>query len=49
MLSTYSFTKEADGPNVNAIVWRCCRTADIIHDLVKCGYGDIIRHNTGPA
>ena len=49
MLAELSFTKEADEPNAYAIVWRCCRTTDIIYDLVKCGYGDIIRHKTGLA
>ena len=47
--TTVIWDKETGEPIANAIVWQCRRTADIIHDPVKCGYGDIIRHKTGLA
>ena len=31
----------------NAIVWQCRRTADIIDDLIRDGFGQIIQHKTG--
>jgi len=34
-------------PIYNAIVWQCRRTADICDDLIKNGYEDYIRENTG--
>jgi len=34
-------------PVYNAIVWQCRRTAERVDELVKAGYGDMIRSKTG--
>ncbi len=39
--------RETGRPIHNAIVWQCRRTAPIIDELVKDGYGDMIRKKTG--
>lgn len=39
--------RETGRPIHNAIVWQCRRTAPIIDELVKDGYGDVIRKKTG--
>lgn len=39
--------KKTGEPVYNAIVWQCRRTADIIKQLVKDGYSDIIKAKTG--
>ena len=45
--TTVIWDKATGEPIYNAIVWQCRRTADIIDDLVACGYGDTIRKKTG--
>lgn len=45
--TTVIWDKETGEPIANAIVWQCRRTSDIVDDLVKRGYGDIIRYKTG--
>ena len=45
--TTVVWDKRTGKPIANAIVWQCRRTADIIDDLVKRGYSDMIREKTG--
>lgn len=39
--------KKTGKPICNAIVWQCRRTADIIDELVRNGYSEMIRKKTG--
>ena len=41
------FDKNTGEPIYHAIVWQCRRTADIVDDLVKKGYGELIKKKTG--
>ena len=45
--TTIVWDKETGEPVYNAIVWQCRRTAEKIDELVKQGYGDMIREKTG--
>ncbi len=45
--TTVLWDKETGKPVYNAIVWQCRRTSDMIDEIVKDGYGDIIREKTG--
>ena len=45
--TTVIWDKETGMPICNAIVWQCRRTAGMIDELVKKGYGDMIRRKTG--
>lgn len=45
--TTVIWDRKTGKPIFNAIVWQCRRTAPIIDDLVKKGYGDMIREKTG--
>ncbi len=45
--TTIVWEKETGKPVYNAIVWQCRRTADMIDELKKQGYGERIREKTG--
>ncbi len=45
--TTIVWDKATGRPIYNAIVWQCRRTAPIIDELLKNGYGDTIREKTG--
>lgn len=45
--TTIVWDKETGEPVYNAIVWQCRRTAEKIDELVKQGYGEMIREKTG--
>lgn len=45
--TTIVWDKNTGKPIYNAIVWQCRRTADIINELEKEGYTDIIKDKTG--
>ena len=45
--TTVVWDKETGEPVYNAIVWQCRRTAHMIDEVVKKGYGDYIREATG--
>lgn len=45
--TTIVWDKKTGEPVYNAIVWQCRRTAEKIDELVKQGYGEMIREKTG--
>lgn len=45
--TTVVWDKKTGEPIYNAIVWQCRRTSEIIDDLVKQGYSDLIKSKTG--
>ena len=45
--TTVVWDKETGEPVYNAIVWQCRRTAHMIDEVVRKGYGDYIREATG--
>lgn len=45
--TTIIWDKNSGKPIYNAIVWQCRRTADIIDNLVREGYREIIKNKTG--
>lgn len=45
--TTIVWDKNTGKPVYNAIVWQCRRTADIINDLEKEGYAEVIQKKTG--
>lgn len=45
--TTIVWDKATGQPVYNAIVWQCRRTADMIEELTKDGFGDYIRQKTG--
>ena len=45
--TTVIWDKKTGEPIAHAICWQCRRTSGIIDDLVKKGYGDMIRSKTG--
>lgn len=45
--TTVIWDKATGKPISNAIVWQCRRTSDIIDDLVKNGYSEMIQEKTG--
>ncbi len=45
--TTIVWDKHSGHPVYNAIVWQCRRTADIVDELVKDGFGEVIREKTG--
>lgn len=45
--TTIVWDKNTGKPVYNAIVWQCRRTADIIDELEKEGYAEVIRKKTG--
>ena len=45
--TTFLWERDTGACLYNAIVWQCRRTAPIIEQLIKDGYGDTIREKTG--
>ena len=45
--TTIVWDRETGEPVYNAIVWQCRRTADMIDEIVKKGFGDYINETTG--
>lgn len=45
--TTIIWDRETGQPIYNAIVWQCRRTAPIVEDLVRDGFGEVIRKKTG--
>lgn len=45
--TTVIWDKNTGEPIYHAIVWQCRRTSEIIDDLVKKGYSDLIKEKTG--
>lgn len=45
--TTIVWNRDTGEPIYNAIVWQCRRTSDMIDDIVKRGYSDIIKEKTG--
>ena len=45
--TTIVWEKDTGRPIFNAIVWQCRRTAPIVDELIRDGYGDLIREHTG--
>ena len=45
--TTIVWEKSTGRPIYNAIVWQCRRTADIVEDLIRGGFGEKIREKTG--
>ena len=45
--TTIVWEKSTGRPVYNAIVWQCRRTADMVEELVRDGFGDYIRSTTG--
>lgn len=45
--TTIVWDKNTGMPVYNAVVWQCRRTADIIDELIKEGFSDIIKRKTG--
>lgn len=45
--TTIVWDRHTGRPVYNAIVWQCRRTADIVEELVRDGFGDRIREKTG--
>jgi glycerol kinase len=45
--TTILWDRKTGRPIYNAIVWQCRRTASIVDDLVKQGFGDHIKKTTG--
>ena len=45
--TTLVWDKKTGEPIYNAIVWQCRRTSEMIDDLVKKGYGQMIKDKTG--
>jgi len=45
--TTIIWDRATGEPIYNAVVWQCRRTADMIDDIVRAGYGPLIRSKTG--
>lgn len=45
--TTIVWDRNTGRPVYNAIVWQCRRTADLVEELVKDGFGEKIRERTG--
>ena len=45
--TTIVWNRHTGEPVYNAIVWQCHRTADMVEELVKEGFGEVIRKKTG--
>ena len=45
--TTIVWDKNTGLPVYNAICWQCHRTADMVEELVRDGFGDVIRAKTG--
>jgi glycerol kinase len=45
--TTIVWNKNTGEPVYNAIVWQCRRTSDMIQELKKCGFDEVIRKKTG--
>ena len=45
--TTIVWEKATGRPIYNAIVWQCRRTAPIVDELIRDGFGDLIRKRTG--
>ena len=45
--TTIVWNRHTGEPVYNAIVWQCHRTAGMVEELVKEGFGDVIREKTG--